>query len=124
MFALFSLIACGVGDLDVTSSTEACTDHDFINPAKSQLTTDVAGSTVLVWRTYVERDNADDVFAPEIIGEGNVLEVYEAWEAGSDGQEWCLEPRVTIRGLTGTLEVQWYTDSESVPFDTVEVEPG
>lgn len=124
MFALFALLACGVGELDVTSSAEGCTNYSFDNPEESTLTSSVDGSTALVWRTYVERENTDDVFAPTIEGDANILTIHEKWEAGTDGNPTCIEPRVTIKGLEGTLEVQWFTEADkTIPFNTIEVEP-
>lgn len=124
MFALFALIACGVGELDVTSSAEGCTDYDFDDPEESALSSEVDGSTALVWRTYVERENTDDVFAPEIEGDAHILTVREKWQSGSDAKATCIEPRITITGLEGTLEVQWFTeDDETIPFNTIEVAP-
>lgn len=124
MFVFFALFACGVGQLDVTSSAEGCTNYDFDDPEESALSSKVDGTTALIWRTYVERENTDDVFAPEIEGDANILTVYEKWESGSDGNATCIEPRVTIKGLEGTLEVQWYTEADqNIPFNTIEVAP-
>jgi len=122
MLALL-LLACS--SAQVSSSVEDCTDYDFSGEQESTLASSVDGSTGDVWRTYVERANTDDSFAPDIVADGPVINVYEAWEDGSDANPMCMEPHVTLSDMNGEIEVRWYLDAgASVPFDTVKLQAG
>lgn len=114
------LLACASADLK--SSLEDCSNYDFSGDQVSTLESTATGSKAVVWRTYVERDNTDDAFAPDIVDEGTVVNLYEVWEAGSDGTPFCFEPTLTLSNLSGQVEVRWFlSPDDSVPFDTVRV---
>lgn len=122
MLALL-LLACS--SAHVSSSVEDCKDYDFTGEQESTLESSVDGNTADVWRTYVERENTDDAFAPDIVDDGGVISVYEAWEEGSDGNPMCVEPHVNLSEMSGEIEVRWYLDAgDSVPFNTVRVQAG
>lgn len=121
---LFWLFGC-VGNPELASSTTGCSDYDFDDVNPSTVQSDVDGDVADVWRTYVERDNLDDVFDPEMSGDGDVVEIRERWTAGSDGVATCLEPHVQISGFGAPIEVRWFTEENTgVPVDTLELEPG
>jgi hypothetical protein len=61
---------------------------------------------------------------PVIEGDGTILSVTEAWKTGKDRVAMCIQPQVEIKGLEGTLEVQWFLEGENIAFDTIEVSPG
>ncbi len=118
------LLAC-VGNPELSPSSQGCTNYDFDEPQESTVEASVDGDVANVWRTYVERENTDDTFDPDLSGEGNVVEVHEKWIAGSDGTSTCLEPHVQIKGFGAKIEVRWFTeDNSSVPVNTLELEPG
>ncbi|GDX82547.1 hypothetical protein LBMAG42_43580 [Deltaproteobacteria bacterium] len=117
------LLAC-VGNPELSPSSQGCTNYDFDEPQDSTVEYSVDGDVADVWRTYVERDNTDDSFEPDLSGEGNVVEVHEKWVAGSDANATCLEPHVRIKGFGAPIEVRWFTaDNSAVPVDTLEIEP-
>ena len=117
------LLAC-VGNPELSPSSQGCTNYDFDEPQDSTVEFSVAGDVADVWRSYVERENADDSFDPDLSGEGNVVEIHEKWVAGSDANPTCLEPHVQIKGFGAPIEVRWFTaDNSAVPVDTLEIEP-
>lgn len=121
---LLLLLAC-VGNPVITPTTEGCHNYDFDDPKDSKIESSVKGDKADVYRSYVERENLDDEFAPDIVAEGNVVEVHEAWVPGSDGNATCLEPHVIIEEFGATIEVRWFTpDDDNVPLDTVTLSPG
>ncbi len=114
------LLACA--SADIKSSLADCSDYNFSGEQESTLESTATGAKAVIWRTYVERENTDDAFAPEIVDEGTVVNLYEVWEAGSDATPWCYEPTLTLSNLNGQVEVRWYlSPDDSVPFDTVRV---
>ena len=120
---LLLLIAC-VGNPVITPSTEGCQNYDFDDPQDSKIESSVKGDKADVYRSFVERENLDDAFDPEIVADGNVIEVHEAWVPGSDGNATCLEPHVLIEEFEATIEVRWFTpDDDNVPVDTVNLTP-
>jgi hypothetical protein len=121
MLALWMMAGCA--QLQVESSVSACANYDFDDPAESKLESSVSGDVAQVWRSGVLRGNTDDAFSPTIEPDGDTISVREAWTEGTDGQEYCMEPRITITGLGSTVKVQWYTGQNAVPFDSVEVSP-
>ncbi len=120
----FLLLAC-VGNPVITTSTTGCTNYDFDDPKPSAIEASVKDGVADVYRSYVERENLDDAFDPEIVTDGAVIEVFEAWTAGSDGNANCLDPHISIEDFGAPIEVRWYTpDDQNVPLDTVTVSPG
>jgi hypothetical protein len=121
---LILLVAC-VGNPVITPETEGCVDYDFNGPNKSEIVVNVSDGVADVYRSYVERDNLDDAFEPDIEAEGGLIKVYERWKKGSDGNATCLDPHLIIEEFGAPIEVRWYApDDMNIPFDTVTVSPG
>ena len=116
------LFAC-VGNPELSPYEQGCTNVDFSDPQPSEIKSTTKGTKADVWRTMVDRDNIGDLFDLEISGEGNIIEVHEAWTSGTDGTATCLEPHVVVKDFHAEVEVRWFTDGGSVPFDTITLTP-
>lgn len=120
---LVLLTAC-IGNPVVAPSTRGCTDYDFTDPADPKIKQEDDGDAVIVYRTPVVRPNLGDLFDPTVSGEGDLIEVHEAWSSADDATETCLEPIVSITEFGAPIEVRWFTeDNDNVPFDTVTIQP-
>ena len=66
----------------------------------------------------------DDRFAPDVIGEGWTIRVFEGWEPGeaADDCESCFAPTVRLMAPPrGKYTVQWFDESSDVlPVETIE----
>jgi len=119
---IFFLFAC-VGSPEITPSQVGCSIEDPANPEDSALKAEVGGTVADVWRTMITRPNIGDTFNPEITAAGQDIEVHEAWDEGTDATETCFEAHLDVRGFNAPIEVRWYSDAGSVPFDTVTITP-
>ncbi len=123
MLTVFLLLsACG--NVTLTPSEGGCTDINLADPPASSVEseTDPDGS-VRVYRAAAFFDQTGLVFAPELVTEGDVLHVHEAWSGGETEDAFCYQPTVTVTGLAAKLQVRWYLEGEDTPFDTVEIAP-
>ncbi len=120
---LLLLLAC-VGNPVLTPVTEGCQNVDPDDPQASKIVSSSKNGVGDVYRSYIDRANLDDVFEPEIVTDGDVIEVHEAWLEGTDGNETCLEAHLVIEEFGAPVEVRWYApDDDNVPVDTVTVSP-
>ncbi|MCK6525840.1 hypothetical protein L6R49_30930 [Myxococcota bacterium] len=118
LFAL--LLACG-GDVTVAWSTEVCTDWDLDDePVINVNTTD--DGDILIEREGV-LSGCEDTFAPDVVGEGWTIRVFEGWEPGEAAEdcEACFTPTVRLKAPPpGEYTLQWFDESSDVlPVETV-----
>ncbi len=117
------LIACS-GEVTINNTQTGCTDYDYDNPAPSTVVVDVADDVATVRRTNIALDSGSLAFVPDVVAEGDRIDVFEAWQGEGDGLPFCYDAVITIEPAP-RAEVRWYQSAdEAVPFATVEIEPG
>lgn len=121
-----ALLAAGCNSqLEVSVSQDGCTDFSYTDPAPPELQSEVTGpDSANVWRANVLLNQAGATFAPELAIEHGTLSVIEHWTDPASDDTFCYAPMVTITSITGTLEVDWYTEDDlNVPFERITVDP-
>lgn len=118
---LFTFLLACAGDVSVGWSTEVCTD--WVLDDEPVITVNTADNgDILVQREGVMA-GCDDRFAPDVIGEGWTIRVFEGWEPGeaADDCESCFAPTVRLMAPPrGKYTVQWFDESSDVlPIDSV-----
>ena len=124
LFVLFALLqACA--PIEVSSSQAGCTDFTYSAPAEPAVEWAAEGEhAAAVWRTNVLIDQAGATFSPTFAIESGVLSVFEVWTDPASDATFCYQPEVHVSGISGSLEVRWYTpDDPDVPYQTIRVEP-
>lgn len=119
---LFTFLLACAGDVSVGWSTEVCTD--WVLDDEPVVTVNTADNgDILVQREGVMA-GCDDRFAPDVIGEGWTIRVFEGWEPGdaADDCESCFAPTVRLMAPPrGKYTVQWFDESSDVlPVETIE----
>lgn len=119
---LFTFLLACAGDVSVGWSTEVCTD--WVLDDEPMITVNTADNgDILVQREGVMA-GCDDRFAPDVIGEGWTIRVFEGWEPGdaADDCESCFAPTVRLMAPPrGKYTVQWFDESSDVlPVETIE----
>lgn len=119
---LFTFLLACAGDVSVGWSTEVCTD--WVLDDEPVITVNTADNgDILVQREGVMA-GCDDRFAPDVIGEGWTIRVFEGWEPGdaADDCESCFAPTVRLMAPPrGKYTVQWFDESSDVlPVETIE----
>lgn len=123
MLALLLFTACG-GSAVFTPTQEGCVDFDYNDPGASTVEFDIdEAGTGRVWRTNVLLENVDQLFEPEIVPDGDVIEVHEAWTGGAGEDPFCYQAVVEIEGLTSEIQVRWFLEGKDTPLDTVDIAP-
>lgn len=115
MLIALLLAACG-GEATVTWSTEPCTDWVLGDEPEVTLNTDGEAGLIIA-REGVEQP-LDAEFAPEVVPDGRVLRIYEAWEGGSeDAETTCAAPTIYVSDLPPRgYTFQWFTEeSDAIP---------
>lgn len=123
MLLYLLLAACG-GEATITWSTEPCTDWVVDGSEDPVVTVNSDGAEGLVIQREGVMRPLDDSFAPDVVGEGKVLRIFEGWEGGTVEDEVCTAPTVYVQGLPPrTYTIQWFTeDSDVVPEQSLEIE--
>jgi hypothetical protein len=78
------------------------------------------------WRvthTNVVR-GCDDIFEPDVVGDGKILTVHEYWEAlTEDDCTVCFEPTIVlVAPPRGRYELGWYEEDAAFAVDVVDFE--
>ena len=119
---LFTFLLACAGDVSVGWSTEVCTDW-VLDDAPVITVNTADNGDILVQREGVMA-GCDDRFAPDVIGEGWTIRVFEGWEPGeaADDCESCFAPTVRLMAPPrGKYTVQWFDESSDVlPVETIE----
>lgn len=119
MLVFLWLTACGAGDITTQSSNAFCEGIDISDPPPTEVAATVEGRKVTVVRMPVFQDCAA-VFAPEITRDGNLIQVDEAWEPGTNGNQCCMEAAVDLVLERGTvLDLEWSSEDGT---DTLEID--
>ena len=119
---LFTFLLACAGDVSVGWSTEVCTD--WVLDDEPVITVNTADNGDIVVQREGVMAGCDDSFAPDVIGEGWTIRVFEGWEPGeaADDCESCFAP--TVRPMApprGKYTVQWFDESSDVlPVETIE----
>lgn len=118
---LFTFLMACAGDVSVGWSTEVCTDWVVgDDPVITVNTTD--NGDLLIQREGVMA-GCEDSFAPDVVGEGWTIRVFEGWELGEAAEECesCFAPTVRLTAPPkGEYTVQWFDESSDVlPIDSV-----
>lgn len=113
-----SLVAGGCQASEVTVSFEqpGCVDYDFSDPAPEDYTITPGEAAVVIAHSNTLQA-CDASFEPEVLVEGKVITVREAWLAGTGTDcETCFSPTVTLEGVPrGRYELRWFLEDADYP---------
>lgn len=117
------VLACGAGDVTLSTDTPPCEDWDFDNPEDPRLDVYLEGNRVVIQRIGVYHAE-DAVFDPEIIADGSVIAIYEGWISESGGDpEFCYSPVVYADPeRPAKFTIEWFGDGENTVTHTREID--
>ena len=120
LFPLLGLLACNKA-VTIASEAPGCTDYDPNDPPASEIFVEQQGGDV-----YIRHEGAfaacNGVFKPDVVQEGQTIEIYEVWLRNDtiDECESCFVPTVIFKDAArGRYEVSWFVEGVDIPLDTV-----
>lgn len=115
------LLACA-HEVAITPSQGGCTDFSYEDPAPSEVVWEPQADGVTITRTNILLDEAGLTFAPELAIDGKQMDVRERWTDPASDDQFCYTASLFVEGFAGELEVRWYLEDETVPFQTILIE--
>ena len=119
---LMALLACGPGNVTVSSDAPFCSNWDFDDPADPALEIEASSTQITATRVGVYAA-CDAVFSPDISPDGEYIAIYEAWDENEGEADCCFSPYVQLdmeRG--GKFTIDWFAEGENSPTHSREVD--
>jgi hypothetical protein len=119
---LVALLACGPGNVTVSSDAPFCSNWDFDDPVEPTMEIESTSTRITVTRLGVYAA-CDASFSPDIQPDGDHIAIYEAWDENEGDADCCFSPSVQLdmdRG--GKFTIEWFAEGDNTATHSREID--